>query len=72
MAVVTISDFVELYNKKYSNITVVAENSKREVTTDMYLLRKMLYQIIAIDTNSKIAVTVKEENFDKIKNYVTQ
>jgi hypothetical protein len=58
------------YTDKQEAVTVVAENSKREFTVRVGYLTRLLYTVVAISTAEGARITVKEDDFTAIANYL--
>ena len=66
----TVGEYAEAYTNKQENVTVVAENSNREFTVCAGYLTRLLYTVIALSTVEGARVTVKEDDFTAIANYL--
>lgn len=66
----TVGEYAETYTDKQENVTVVAENSKREFTVCAGYLTRLLCTVVALSTVEGARVTVKEDDFTAIANYL--
>ncbi len=66
----TVRMYAEAYTDKQEAVTVVAENSKREFTVCVGYLTRLLYTVVAISTAEGVRITVKEDDFTAIANYL--
>ena len=66
----TLGEFASTYSDKTELITIVAEESKREISARAYFFTKFLYGVLYISTVNGTNVTVRENDFCAITNYL--
>ena len=50
-------------------ITIVAETCKSELEVNAYLIKRLLYTAESISANNQMRITVKDNDFEAIKQY---